>query len=332
MAARTRARPARPGRRRGRVAVRPPDLRDLLRRRHRGGRLGRGLRDRRRPAARQPHRDLRRQPDLDRGQHRHRAGRGRRRRATRPTAGTSRPSTGPTTRPSTPRTSPRSTTRSRQGRRGHRPAQLHRARARSSPGPRPTPRTPARPTAPRSVTDEVAATKKVLGFDPDQTFEVPPGVLEHTRELVARGKAGPGRLARSSSTAWATGQPRARRRSSTGCRPATLPDGLGRRPADLRRRPQGRGHPQGLRRRSINAIAAAGAGALGRLGRPGRVQQHHHRGRPVVPARRPLHRRCGRATPTPAGCCTSASASTAWARSSTASPSTAAPASSAAPS
>ncbi len=37
--------------------------------------------------------------------------------------------------------------------------------------------------------DEVAATKQVLGFDPDQTFEVPPGVLEHTREAVARGKA-----------------------------------------------------------------------------------------------------------------------------------------------
>ena len=37
--------------------------------------------------------------------------------------------------------------------------------------------------------DEVAATKKVLGFDPDQTFEVPPGVLEHTRRAVERGKA-----------------------------------------------------------------------------------------------------------------------------------------------
>jgi transketolase len=35
---------------------------------------------------------------------------------------------------------------------------------------------------------EVAATKKVLGFDPEQTFEVPVGVLEHTREAVARGK------------------------------------------------------------------------------------------------------------------------------------------------
>jgi len=36
--------------------------------------------------------------------------------------------------------------------------------------------------------DEVAATKRVLGFDPEQTFEIRPGVLEHTREAVARGK------------------------------------------------------------------------------------------------------------------------------------------------
>ena len=37
--------------------------------------------------------------------------------------------------------------------------------------------------------DEVAATKKVLGFDPEQSFEIPTGVLEHTRGLVERGKA-----------------------------------------------------------------------------------------------------------------------------------------------
>jgi transketolase len=37
--------------------------------------------------------------------------------------------------------------------------------------------------------DEVAATKKVLGFDPEQTFEVPREVLTHTRGLVARGKS-----------------------------------------------------------------------------------------------------------------------------------------------
>ncbi|RYC13747.1 transketolase [Nocardioides zhouii] len=37
--------------------------------------------------------------------------------------------------------------------------------------------------------DEVAATKKIIGFDPEQTFEIPPGVLEHTRELRERGAA-----------------------------------------------------------------------------------------------------------------------------------------------
>ena len=37
--------------------------------------------------------------------------------------------------------------------------------------------------------EEVAATKKVLGFDPERTFEVAPEVIAHTREAVARGKA-----------------------------------------------------------------------------------------------------------------------------------------------
>ncbi|WP_377322915.1 transketolase [Pimelobacter simplex] len=36
--------------------------------------------------------------------------------------------------------------------------------------------------------DEVAATKAVLGFDPDKSFEVPADVLSHTRSLIARGK------------------------------------------------------------------------------------------------------------------------------------------------
>jgi len=36
--------------------------------------------------------------------------------------------------------------------------------------------------------EEVAATKKILGFDPEQTFEVPPDVLEHTRSAIVRGK------------------------------------------------------------------------------------------------------------------------------------------------
>ncbi|HEX6517517.1 MAG TPA: transketolase [Nocardioidaceae bacterium] len=37
--------------------------------------------------------------------------------------------------------------------------------------------------------EEVAATKKVLGWDPDKTFEVPDDVLEHTRSLLDRGRA-----------------------------------------------------------------------------------------------------------------------------------------------
>jgi transketolase len=37
--------------------------------------------------------------------------------------------------------------------------------------------------------EEVAATKEILGFDPQQHFEVPPEVFEHTRSLVARGRA-----------------------------------------------------------------------------------------------------------------------------------------------
>lgn len=36
--------------------------------------------------------------------------------------------------------------------------------------------------------DEVAATKKVLGFDPDKSFDVRDDVIAHTRELVERGK------------------------------------------------------------------------------------------------------------------------------------------------
>ncbi len=37
--------------------------------------------------------------------------------------------------------------------------------------------------------DEVAATKKVLGFDPEQTFEVADDVIAHTRKVVERGQA-----------------------------------------------------------------------------------------------------------------------------------------------
>ena len=90
--------------------------------------------------------------------------------------------------------------------------------------------------------------------------------------------------------------------------------GLGRQAADLPGRREGDGHPQGLRCRDPGDRPGRSR-AVGRLGRPGRVQQHHHRGRAVVPARRPRHQDVEGRPAAPAGCCTSASASTAWARS-----------------
>ena len=36
--------------------------------------------------------------------------------------------------------------------------------------------------------DEVAETKKILGFDPEESFVVEPGILEHVREVAERGK------------------------------------------------------------------------------------------------------------------------------------------------
>jgi transketolase len=37
--------------------------------------------------------------------------------------------------------------------------------------------------------DEVAATKKILGFDPGRNFDVDPAVLAHTRKVIERGRA-----------------------------------------------------------------------------------------------------------------------------------------------
>lgn len=54
--------------------------------------------------------------------------------------------------------------------------------------------------------DEVAATKKVLGFDPDKDFDVADEVLAHTRELVARGAAAHAEWQKSFDT-WATANP-----------------------------------------------------------------------------------------------------------------------------
>ena len=54
--------------------------------------------------------------------------------------------------------------------------------------------------------DEVAATKRILGFDPERTFEVPDGVLEHTRRLGERGAAA-GAAWDDAYAAWAAANP-----------------------------------------------------------------------------------------------------------------------------
>ncbi len=54
--------------------------------------------------------------------------------------------------------------------------------------------------------DELAATKKVLGFDPERTFQVDEDVIAHTRELVARGEAEKAEWQRSFD-AWAAANP-----------------------------------------------------------------------------------------------------------------------------
>ena len=146
-----RARPARPRRGPGHEPVRPLRVRHRLRRRPPGGRQLRGLVDRRHPEARQPRRDLGRQHDLDRGPHRHRVHRGRRWRATRPTAGTPSRWTGRTVAPATARTSSALHRGDRGGQGRHRQAVVHPRCARSSPGRRPPSRTPTARTAPSSA-------------------------------------------------------------------------------------------------------------------------------------------------------------------------------------
>ncbi len=54
--------------------------------------------------------------------------------------------------------------------------------------------------------EEIAATKELLGFDPEQTFEVPDEVLAHTRGLVERGQAARAEW-QTSYDAWAAANP-----------------------------------------------------------------------------------------------------------------------------
>jgi transketolase len=71
--------------------------------------------------------------------------------------------------------------------------------------------------------EEVAATKKILDFDPQQTFEVSEEVLAHTRSLVERGRAAEAAW-QESFEAWAQANPE-RKALLDRMQTRTLPDG-----------------------------------------------------------------------------------------------------------
>ena len=139
--------------------------------------------------------------------------------------------------------------------------------------------------------EEVAAVKRILGFDPDKTFEVRDDVITHTRGLVARGKEAHERW-QPEFEAWAQREPRAQGAAGPVDR-AAVARRLGRRPSALGARLQGAGHPRRLRRGAVRGGTEA-ARAVGRFGRPRGQQQHHHEGRgflwPAVDFDEGLHR------------------------------------------
>ena len=304
------ARPARPRRPRGREPVRPPRVLHRLRRRHRGGHQRRGVLAGRHPAARQPHPHLRPQPHLHRGRHEHRVvrGRGRALRGVRLARPGGRLALGQ-------RQLPRG--RRRPGPRAGRGAETSPTGRRSSRcapssrGPRRTRRTPARRTAAPSAPTRSPPPRRSSAWTPAKTFDVDPEVLAHAREVVDRGRAAHAEWDERFA-AWA-----AKNTERQGAaRPAAHPHPARRLDLGAARVPgrrEGHGHPQGVRQGAGEDRAGA-ARALGRLGRPRRVQQHDSRGRAVVPPGGPPVEGCSPAARS-AGCCTSASASTRWARS-----------------
>ena len=138
--------------------------------------------------------------------------------------------------------------------------------------------------------EEVAATKKMLGFDPDKTFEVRRRGLEHTRKLVARGKEAHEKW-QPEFDAWAEREPD-RKKLLDRLLAQELPDGWD---ADLTYWEPG---SKALATRAafgqvLDDVGAEAARVVGRLRGPGRQQQHHDQGRrilrPAVDFDRGLH-------------------------------------------
>ena len=152
------------------------------------------------------------------------------------------------------------------------------------------------------------------GLRPGADLRRPPRACSSTPgSCVARGKA--------AQAAWdervrRTGPPKpaTARRSYDRMQTRTLPQGWADDAADVRRGREGHGHPEGVRAAVINAIAPScpSSGAARPTWPSPTTPPSRACRRSCRPTARP---RCGAATPSWGGCCTSASASTAWARS-----------------
>ena len=281
------------------------------RRRPPGGRQRRGLLARRPPAARQPRADLRRQQDLDRGRHRDRVQRGRLRPLRAPTAGTCRTSTGPTAAPSTPRTSRRSGTPSSSAQtETDRPSFINLRTIIAWPAPNAqntgkAARLRARRRRGRGHQEDAwASTPRRPSRSPTRSSRTPAACCERGS---AAGAAWDEQFA-----AWAAANPERAELLAPDLSERRPPRRLDRRAADLRRRRQGRRHPQGLRRgaQRDRARCCPSCGAA-RPTWPSPTTRRPRASRRSCPPSTPP--RSSPATRT-AACCTSASASTPWAR------------------
>ena len=245
------------------------------RRRPRGRRQRRGVLARRTPAARQPRRAVRRQPDLDRGRHRRRVQRGRRQalrglRLARPDT-----STGPTAARNTRRTSQALFTAFKAAKAETEAAELH-----------PAPHDHRLAGADRAEHRQGARLGPRRGRGRRDQEDAGLRPRPHLRGARRGHRAHPpghrprqGRAGRVAGAIRRMGHQR--RRAQGALRPDAdphAPGGWADALPTFERRREGHRDPRRLRRRADRDRAGA-ARALGRLGRPGRLEQHHPQGR-----------------------------------------------------
>ena len=121
----------------------------------------------------------------------------------------------------------------------------------SSRGRRPTKQNTGKSHGSALGDDEIEATKKLLGFDPEQTFEVDDDVLARAREVVTRGQQTHAEWQKRYDDWRAANPERAALLDRRRLPPAAR--GPGRGAAGLPRRRQGRGHPRRVRQDPVGA-------------------------------------------------------------------------------